>query len=187
MERLPLRPLLFVPAYLLLTAIGILLGAPGLDISIFWTALFGLGCFAFHFRWTFRALAFVSKRPPVVQKGAGVSDPLRRARRFSVMMILGFGALILYGVYLQPVVGSETLFAELLEMPLLLLVVFSFFGIFWISARAVCEAEAGKKVPAHSVVGTFLLFIYIVIGAPFIYRRLKKLGEQLPAGIAEPA
>ncbi len=60
-----------------------------------------------------------------------------------------------------------------------------FFGFFWVPARAVCEAEAGRKVPLHSVVGTFLLFVYIVIGAPFIYRRLKDIGNKTVGGYAD--
>lgn len=187
MEKPPLRPLLFVPAYLLLTVIATLLGNPGLDISAFWSRLFGVGCLALHFRWTFRALSFVSMRPPFVQKGADVSDPLRTARRFLVMLILCFGGAVLYKAYLHPVMFGGMPLYEPLEMLLGLVTAFLFFGIFWISARAVCEAEVGKRVPAHSVVGTFLLFIYIVIGAPFIYRRLKKLGEPVRAGIPEPA
>ena len=186
MEKLPLRPLLFVPAYLLLNVMSVFPTLLGLELAAFWAVLFGLGCFALHFRWTFRALAFASERLRSVQHGAGVPAPLRTARRFLLMMIFFFGSAILYKTYLQPAV-SETPFAELLEMPLVLLVAFLFFGIFWISARAVCDAEAGKRVPAHSVVGTFLLFIYIVIGAPFIYRRLKKMGEPVRAGIPEPA
>jgi len=187
MGKLPLRPLFFVPAYLLLAAVSSLLGTSGLEISGFWPFLFGLGCFALHFAWTFRALAFVSKRLRSMRYSVDVSEPLPTARRFLLVLIVCFGGAVLYKTYLQPALFGGTPFDKPLEMALAFATVFLFFGIFWISARALCEAEMGRKVPAHSIVGTFLLFIYIVIGAPFIYRRLKKLGEQSPDGIAEPA
>jgi hypothetical protein len=38
-------------------------------------------------------------------------------------------------------------------------------------------AEDGAETPPSRVVGTFLLFLFLVVGAPFIYRRLEALGE----------
>jgi hypothetical protein len=187
MEKLPLRPLFFVPAYLLVFVATSFSTAPGVEVSIFWSSLFGLGLFALHFFWTYRALAFAFERRRFMGRGAGVSDPLHTARRFILIVILILGISPFYQVYLKPALFSGAPFDEPLEFLLALAGLYFSFGIFWIAARTLCEAELGGKASTIGIIGTFFQFLTVVIGAPFIYRRLKNLREQPSGGIAETA
>ena len=184
MEKLPLRPLFFVPAYLFLSLMSVYPVLLDIEFAEFWSLLLGLGAFALQFTWTYRALAFVSTRLHYPRHGVSDSQPLWTARRILLMLTAFIAGVVLYKGYLQSAVFSGTLLDEPVEWFLAIGTTSLFFGFFWIPARAVCEAEAGRKVPAHSVLGTFLLFIYIVIGAPFIYRRLKTLGDTTVSGYA---
>ena len=178
MGKLPLRPLFFLPAYLLTGFVSAYPVLMDIQFAEFWSLLLGLSAAALQFTWTYRALAFASKRLQHLRHSVSDSQPLRTALRILLMLIAFFAGIALYKGYLQAAVFGGTL----LDQPIAWFLAFGaailFFGIFWIPARALCEAEMGRKVPAHSVVGTFLLFVYIVIGAPFIYRRLKHLRDQ---------
>jgi hypothetical protein len=51
----------------------------------------------------------------------------------------------------------------------------AFFWTSWPVAAALCNAEDGGETRAIRIIGTFLLCLYLIIGAPFIYKRLKTL------------
>ena len=186
MEKLPLRPIFFVPAYLLLFVVSVSLASPKLGISNLWPWFFSLAGFALHFVWVFRALVFASGRLRFIGRGSSGSDALRIAGRFFMMMILCFGVATLYKAYLKPVVGSVTPLDETLEMLLALATLYFFLGIFWISARTLCEAELGGKATTYGTISTCLLLLNLFIGAPFIYRRLETLRELPPVRMTEP-
>lgn len=186
MEKLPLRPLVFVPAYLLLAVVSAFLAAPGLDIPGVWVSLLGLAVFALHFTWMFRALAYASKRRISVGLNLGASDPATTVLRYLVLMLLCFGIGALYKAFLQPANSAGSSLDKTIEFAIALPALYFLAGIFWIPARALCEAEMGRKATTFSIVGTAILFFYIFIGAPFIYQRLKKLNAPLSGGLAEP-
>jgi len=187
MEKLPIRPLVFVPAYLLLVVVSASLAAPGLDIPGIWATLLGLAVFALHFTWMFRAMAYASKWRRPMGLSRGVSDPPTTVLRFLLMMFLCLGVGALYKAYLQPAITDGTSLDKTIELAIALPTLYFLVGMFWISARTLCEAEMGRQAPTFSIVSTSILFFYIFIGAPFIYRRLKKLNEPLPGGLAETA
>ncbi|MGF1632094.1 MAG: hypothetical protein ACFCUT_21675 [Kiloniellaceae bacterium] len=187
MEKLPLRPLVFVPVYLLLLAVSALLKVPGLGTSGIWAPLLSMAAVALHFTWMFRAVAYASKWRRSMGRSLGVSEPSATVLRFLLMTFLCLGVAVLYKAYLKPAIGEESSLDRIVEMALVLPTLYFVVGMFWISARTLCEAEMGRKASTFSIGSTAILFIYIFIGAPFIYRRLKDLSEPLPGGLAETA
>ena len=51
--------------------------------------------------------------------------------------------------------------------------------IFWVASSALCEIERGAPESAVRIVGTFLCFFYLLVGAPFIFGRIQKLSEKV--------
>jgi len=187
MEKLPLRPLVFVPVYLLLLAVSAVLKVPELGISGIWAPLLSMAAVALHFTWMLRALAYASKWRRSMGRSPGVSEPLTAVLRFLLMTFICLGVIVLYKVYLKPAVGEESPLDRGVELALTLPTIYFLVGMFWISARTLCEADMGRKASTFSIVSTAILFMYIFIGAPFIYRRLKNLSEPLAGGLAETA
>ena len=173
MTKLPLRPILFIPAYFLSLAI---IGLPLLfqmEFTVYWAAAAVLFALILQLWWTYQALAFACQF-------VGERSGLRTQTTVKCLLFL----LILFAVYaaifpsyIRPHLSGTPFEISLgMNSPILgLAVCIAFLAVFWLSARIVCEAEEKRKVPAHGVVGTFLLFFYIIIGAPFIYGRLKRL------------
>lgn len=187
MEKLPLRPLVFIPTYLVLFVASVLVSAPGLEVSAIWGALLGLTLFALHFTWMFRALAFASKRRGAMGGSRGAAEAPTTFLRFLVLMVLCFGVGELYEAYLQPAITGGSSLDQAIEAVFALLTIYFLVGMHWMSACAVCEAEMGRKASTFSIVSTAILFFFILIGAPFIYQRLKKLNEPLSDGLAGTA
>ena len=187
MEKLPLRPLVFVPAYLLLWAVSAILAAPGLGISGIWAAVLSMAVVALHFTWMVRAVAYASKRRLSMGLSSDVSKPSATVLRFLLMTVLILGVSAPYKAYLEPVVGEGSALDTTVETALALSGLYFLVGMFWISARTLCEAEMGRKAPIFSIVATAILFSFLLIGAPFIYRRLKELNAPLTDGLTEPA
>lgn len=187
MEKLPLRPLVFIPAYLLLLAVSALLKVPGLATSGIWPALLSMAAVALHFAWMVRAVTYASKWRRSMGQTLSVSEPPTTVLRCLVMTFLILGVAVLYKAYLKPAVGEGSPLDNTVEMALAAPGLYFLVGMFWISARTLCEAEMGRKAPTSSIVATSILFFYIFIGAPFIYRRLKNLSEPLPGSLAETA
>jgi len=91
----------------------------------------------------------------------------------------------LYKIYLKPAILDVASLDKTIEAGLAMLLIYFLVGMFWISARTLCEAELGRKVSTFSVIGTCMQFFFIFIGAPFIYLRLRKLSEPIVGGTAE--
>jgi hypothetical protein len=187
MDKLPIRPLVFVPVYLLLFFVALFLTAPGLQIPGIWAPLLGLAVFALHFTWMFRATAYASKRRSSMGRSLGVQDPPTTVLRFLLMTLLCLGLGELYEAYLQPALIEGTSLDKAIQFAIVLPTLYFLVGMFWIAARALCEAEMGPKAPTSGIASTAILFFFILIGAPFIYRRLKNLSEPLAGGLAETA
>ena len=151
MRRLPLRPLVFIPIYI---ALGFFVPAyavntGGIDaLSLAMAAIFV--CTLLHVTWIWRALAF-----------AAGHDPTRGPRRLARARPLA-------------PLGPEWLAA--VEPFLIFAMVVGFFMLAWCAARTVCDAEVESGAPSHAAIGTFLALLYLVIGAPFVYGRLRALG-----------
>jgi hypothetical protein len=172
MTKLPLRPVLFIPAYFLALATVMIPALLGQTFTMVWMAVAVSLALILQLWWTYRAAAFATQI---------TGEPGSRTIIKYLLLVICIGAVYaaIFPSFVKPHLVGTPFEAYLgVESPVMGLVVcLVFLAIFWIAARAVCEAEGKGKVPAHSVVGTFLLFFYIVIGAPFIYGRLKRLGS----------
>jgi hypothetical protein len=120
-------------------------------------------------------------------RSQGVSEPPTAVLRFLLMTFVCLGVGMLYKATLKPVIGEGSPLDSTVEIAIALPGLYFLAGMFWISARTLCEAEMGRKAPTFSIVATSILFFFIFIGAPFIYQRLKKLNEPLAGSLAETA
>jgi Na+/H+ antiporter NhaD/arsenite permease-like protein len=176
MTKLPLRPALFISAYFLSMAIAIVPALLGQRFTMYWVAVAVLLALILQLWWTYRAVAAASR----LTDERGRHSPRTTVKY--LLFLIGIGAVYvaIFPYYVKPRLAGTPLELYLgVDSPVLGLAgCFLFLAVFWIAARAVCEAEEKRKMPAHNVVGTFLLFFYLVIGVPFIYGRLKRLGIQ---------
>ncbi len=173
MTKLPLRPVLFIPAYFLSLAIMMVPALLGQKFTMYWAAVAVLLALILQLWWTYRAVAFASQ----VTDERGKHSPRTTVKY--LLLLIGLSAVYaaIFPSYVKPRLAGTPFESYLgVDSPILgLAVCLVFLAVFWTAARVVCEAEGKGKVPAHSVVGTFLLFFYIIIGAPFLYLRLRKL------------
>lgn len=175
MAQLPLRPILFVPLYLLsIVPMAVFASAsiPGAEYAY---ALGSGANFLLHWLWLFRTLR-------VASESSRGSKPFMMPVALLVAWIALLAWLAFYQDHadlLQERMKALQLdrFGEVAGAIVVGVVVLTFFAFIWVTSRRLVEAEEKRKVPAHWVVGTFLLLFYIVIGAPFVYRRLKALRE----------
>ena len=177
MARLPLHPLILIPAYLVLACIATFPMVGAQHYAVISTAIGVSGTLGLQVTWAVQAIIFVSRLH--LGDDHGDSGTLLTAAKFTVFALLLCLAIVAsYYGYLQWQLPSSTRMIPILKVISSIcevLAVLLFFSVFWISAAVICNAEEGGKVPAHRVVGTFLLLIYLVIGAPFIFARLKRL------------
>jgi hypothetical protein len=181
MAKLPLRPILFIFLYLGSLVVPFYLAQHNVTHTVNLAALGVAFALLLQLVWTHQAATFISK---VSHTGTAASAWTRGLLGLFGLVVV---YVLLYDNYIKPAI-SGTVIAPFLdrESPILgaLFIVPVLIG-FWLTARAVCDAEEKGHVPAHSVVGTFLLFFYLIIGAPFIYRRLKVLtGRKIVLGAA---
>lgn len=183
MPRLPPRPIFFIPFYLLLSIVAVYPKIAGATFAPYCAIIGTCGVVLLHLFWVFQAIAFV----------AGLSIPSRKIsdQRRLVKPLSIIGVCVVYAatfdLFLKPHLFAGTPVEEILRVVFVIAVIFAaiaFFAIFWIAARTICEAEEDRKVTAYNIVGTFLLVVYIVIGAPFIYARLQRLSEKAPRSAA---
>ncbi len=172
MRRLPLRPLVFIPIYI---ALGFFVPAyavntGGIDaLSLAMAAIFV--CTLLHVTWIWRALAFAAGHDPT-------RGPRRLARARPLALAVALATVLVFAIaWLVPPLaplGPEWLAA--VEPFLIFAMVVGFFMLAWCAARTVCDAEVESGAPSHAAIGTFLALLYLVIGAPFVYGRLRALG-----------
>lgn len=175
MAKLPLHPLILIPAYLLLACVATIPMLGGQHYALGVTGALGL-----QVAWAIQALAFASKEHVGDGRIARITQ-LATARFVVLTLLVCLAVVALYYGYLNWGPTSETSVTAILKALSSIcegLAVVLFFAVLWISAAGICDAEESGKAPAHRVVGTFLLLVYVVIGAPFIFTRLKRLAHQ---------
>ena len=171
-DRLPLHPLVLTAVYLIAAAGPIFL-ASGLAAP---DLVFALMLFAgfLQVTWILHVGRYAISR---MEKHAGVDERLRRRTRLmfgaaSGIAISIFLAVIVCWLFLTP--NPQTgAYDNPWVMPIVLGIFASGFTLIFQAAKALCEAES--KNTGERIFVTVLRFFYIVIGAPFIYRRLKRL------------
>lgn len=183
MKKLPLHPVVFIILYLLLACVAVFPTSTGSTWS-FYSAIGGTAAaLGLQILWSFQALSAASSSAP---DAAGARIWLVRARYGVLLLVLCLGLLA----------ANELVQANGASLPAPLVSVsgalssvcgslgaVSFFGIFFAVARGICDAERARSMSKVGAVATFFLLVYMVIGAPFIYGRLKKLSGQ-PVGPA---
>lgn len=174
MAKLPMKPVYFVPAYLSLMVLPYCM--PAEEEKYLALAAFA-GLWALHLIWIRQVEDSLSETPAFAQ-----NDLARKFYRYQKAVVVITGVL-LTGMFFQltiPSVLEGSLVMQLLNV--LVVPWWAFFILMlWAVARSLCFAEGRAKPDAGIILGTGLLFFCIVIGAPFIYARLKRI---LPAGEA---
>ncbi len=185
MAKLPIRPIIFVPAYLLVYVMVFLavIGWGPIPWSV--GALGILGGISLHIVWIFQSLTFLSQLPISYRENTRLVSLASRAHRFLPYGVIACAIAISYETLLEPQLVSwptiELFLGGLIEI-IGMVAVFLYFALFWIAARALCEAEDGPRSEYGKIFGTFLLFAYLAFTAPFIFRRLKKLDAKCSFG-----
>jgi len=177
--KLPLHPFIFVPAYLLLVCLATFPMIAAQHYALIWAAVGVVGALGLQVVWALRALVFVSKKHTDDGRASRLIR-LTTAKLGVFALVICLAIVTLYQGYLRWHVSSMASIAVALKLLSSVcegLAVVLFFSTFWISAAGICNVEEGGKAPAHRVVGTFLLLVYLFVGAPFIFARLKRLAR----------
>lgn len=171
MPTLVSKPLLFWVIYLGLAALSLYPTMYGMPYASYLAIVGGILSFGVQVYWTFSALR--------ISSGAdhGSNAYTKRATQAAIGGAFLTLVVIIYKVFIvQGSLGDGSVnVAERLMIAVAMLLWLSFF---WFAARSLCSAEEQKKLPAIQVVGTFLLYVYLAIGAFFLSPRLKKLVRQ---------
>lgn len=173
MEKLPLNPWAFIAAFIGLIMLSLLEETTASPL-VREFAMYAPGlAFFLQLIWSWQAVRFISIVFPPAAK-------IRR--RFELLLKIaaaGMGIIVIGSTFTEQLVAAST--RELLSASIMIfgmIVVAIVLAVFWNAAAALCMAEDGAETPSSRVVGTGFLFLYLVIGAPFIYRRLKALEFQ---------
>ena len=170
-----MNPWLFIVFMLLLTAIG----AWTIDRNVGWTGATDAAAFALQLVWIFQAGMFAFGK---AGQKFGNSEKRAKQKRLMVgalicMPIIGLVMILGFSRFADPQSGTITGTAALVFAPLMLLFFAVFFTFIFQAARVLCEAE--EKETGERIFVTCLLLLYLIIGAPFLYRRLRHLKQQL--------
>jgi len=177
MRRLPLRPAIFIGAWLalFLASSAATFAGPPLSDLLYMPVLGAL--LLLQVAWTWQAARFA----------AGVlaarGQP-QRAKRFDM------ATNVLAGAVLAASIGMLVALPQGLSSPepplaLLSLVVpvgaLGSFALDLVAAAAICAAERVVGGGSPHVLGTFIQFVYVILAAPFLHRRLRRLDGEAPA------
>jgi hypothetical protein len=179
--KLPPNPWLFVLAYFTSAVASILAQTAYFSFSAYLAFLFIVAAFLFHIVWTVAALDFISVAN-AREKGKvreGYADLAYKGR-----LAAGYGIALTVGVFvvnfaLKSVFGTEQ--SQALAIPQALLSILAIFFLarfFWIAGYALSQAEIGENPPFYAKLGAFLMFVYLFVGAPFIFYRLKAIAAR---------
>jgi hypothetical protein len=169
--RLPMNPWLFIVLMVSLTAIG----AWSIEQHMAWTAGADAAALALQLAWIFQAGTFAFGK---ADQKFGISE--KRAKRKRLMI----GALICVAIIFLVMILGFSFFADPKTgaitgpeaLPFVLAMLFgaaSAFTLIFQVAKILCQAE--EKETGERIFVTCLLFLYLIIGAPFLFRRLKEL------------
>lgn len=185
---LPMNPWAFVPLYLFLGFSGFILQGLGSLLTAYLALAAVLSAFYLHIHWSLKSVRFaVAQSEEDVSTRDVISTSLRPLKNALVCASIPVALVLLYAtlstVMKQP---FAPLYWQLLAALLILLSFAFLLRMFWLAATTFCEQETGTEVAAHSVLGTFLMFVYLVVGAPFLFARLKAI-ENSHGGVAPSA
>lgn len=168
MPTLVRTPLLFVIIYLGFAALSVYPTIYGLPFSSYFAIVGAVLSFAIQIYWTFLAMRISSRAR---NDSNGYAKRATLAAAGGAILTL---AVIVYKVFIvQGALGDGSI--DIAERLLIALTMLLWFSFFWFAAQSLCSAEEQRKPPAIQTVGTFLLFVYLAIGAFFLSSRLKRL------------
>jgi hypothetical protein len=170
MEKYPLNPWAFEAVFICLIMASTLEdGTASPRVREF--AMYAPGlAFLLQLVWSWQAVRFISIIFPPAAK-------IRR--RFELLLKLaaaGMGIIVVGSTFTEQLAAASSKeLSSAIIMIFGMVVVAVVLAVFWNAAAALCMAEDGAETPPSRIVGTGFLFLYLVIGAPFLYRRLKAL------------
>ncbi len=177
--RLPMRPAIFILLYLALAVASGALQDASFGRNILAVLASGFAAIL-QIAWTVQAQRFansVGVRTGRLSTEAGRARNNRTAAQFGVAAVI-LMLVLLYALFIRHATSTPTTREILIEVAA---TVCGFTGLglvlvgMWRVATDVCRFEGAEEVSPNRIVGTFLLFIYLVIGAPFIFVRLKRM------------
>lgn len=168
--QLPQRPVTFSAAYLLLTALMVeptVLGLPG-SLYVAWIGFAAI--LSWHCLWAAQLAGTGRRRAEAPSQGP---DLVRTLAFVPPGLVVAGGV---YGLFIQPYTPAPI--AAVLDAGLVLVwicVGFSFLALLWLSAQRFCATERERSAGSHGVFLTLVLALYVFIGAPILYPRVKRL------------
>lgn len=169
--KLPMNPWLFIGLALLLTAIG----AWNIERHVAWTSVtYGAG-WMLQLVWIFQAGLYASGQADR-KSGSGEEGAKRTRLMIGALITLAVAfSVMVFGFlfFANPETGTINGAAALVFGPAMFLTFAAFFTLIFQAAKALCRAE--EKNTGERIFVTCLLFLYLIIGAVFLSRRLKGL------------
>ena len=166
MSGLPMRPLLFIPLYLALAFGPVFAVTAGSGPALVVGQIATVAALMLQLSWIWRASEF-----------AAATLPNRSGDSRSRFIPVAAGVLLVAAAIcdrLGPPAESAVFF-------LIAATVLIALSTAWRAAQTLCYAEALRSAHAPAVLATFFLLVYLVVGAPFIYSRLKALAPAAQA------
>lgn len=174
MSKLPMHPVKFVVIYVLVSSLAMALQEFGGSLGSYMDLILVISAAALHLSWTLQSLQFVSS----ISKPSGTAEVT--AVQAAIRSIVFAGVLIVSVAVYDRFLKSH--FPPIASQVIGILIIFSaiyfLLRVFWIAASSLCSAEQKKVADAHTIIGTFLLFFYLLVGAPFIFRRLRAIAAE---------
>ena len=101
------------------------------------------------------------------------------AIRVNIYIVLSaFFVTVILNIFAEPIflaVEGEFSLVQSAAVALWVCGIFAPLYIFWVAARALVEVEEGKRVRADRCIGTFLAFLFLIIGIFFIQPRVRRV------------
>lgn len=171
MPSLPIRPWIFVSAYVGLFALAFALMVVDSTLMDDLMTPIQVTLMAFQVIWVWQALRFATSQLRLRGGDPRADLNHRIALALTACLLVG---LIPFVIFL----GFNGPFPETTSPPLAVAIgmplgVLGTFGLYWIAARALVDAERAAGVGAPHVLGTAMQFLYLIFAAPFLYRRLE--------------
>ena len=169
--KLPINPWLFIGLTLLLTAIG----AWNIERHMAWTSVAYGAAWMLQLAWIFQAGLYACGQAEQ-KSGAGGERINRKHRMIGALIVLAIAfSTMIFGFlfFANPETGTIDGAPALVFGPAMLLTFAAFFTLIFQAAKALCLAE--EKNTGERVFVSCLLFLYLIIGAVFLFRRLKQL------------
>lgn len=131
-------------------------------------SFFAIASVSLHLWWTWSSVRFLSVY--ALPSNVAVRRYLRRMNFLLVSIALGTA---FTQFWFANRVGSISGF----EFAAFAVIVLLIFAVFWTASQALCVAELGGDKMLR-IVGTFLCYVYLIFGAPFLYRRLMRVDSE---------